>query len=81
MSTVNYIFLFLFISSFLADRYVNGTCPDVTCQFSDAYGDQCDKCGKLINAVEIVNPKCKICKNIPQIKTSEHLFLDLPNVK
>ncbi len=53
----------------------------MTCQFIDAHGDQCDKCGKLINAIELVNPKCQICKNIPEIKTSEHLFLDLPNIK
>jgi methionyl-tRNA synthetase len=65
---------------FLADRYVTGTCPDLVCKYVDARGDQCDKCGKLINAVELIEPKCQICRNTPQIKTSEHLFLDLPNV-
>jgi len=32
-------------------RFVEGTCP--LCNFDDARGDQCDKCGKLINAVEL----------------------------
>ncbi|OXB75044.1 UNVERIFIED_CONTAM: hypothetical protein H355_001451, partial [Colinus virginianus] len=36
---------------FLADRFVEGTCP--FCAFQEARGDQCDKCGKLINAVEL----------------------------
>lgn len=36
---------------FLADRFVEGTCP--FCNYEEARGDQCDKCGKLINAVEL----------------------------
>lgn len=36
---------------FLADRFVEGTCP--FCGYEEARGDQCDKCGKLINAVEL----------------------------
>ncbi|CAB5381319.1 unnamed protein product [Rhizophagus irregularis] len=36
---------------FLADRYVEGTCPN------DARGDQCDSCGQLLNATELVNPR------------------------
>jgi methionyl-tRNA synthetase len=84
MSTVKFVFylyyLFLFIRSFLADKYVGGTCPDSTCQFNDAGGDLCEKCGKLIDAIKLIDPKCKICKNTPHIKTSEHLFLDLPKV-
>ena len=36
---------------FLADRFVEGGCPH--CPYDDARGDQCDKCGKLINAVEL----------------------------
>ncbi|XP_022343888.2 methionine--tRNA ligase, cytoplasmic-like [Crassostrea virginica] len=64
---------------FLADRFVEGTCP--LCGFDDARGDQCDGCGKLLNAVDLLNPKCKVCNGIPQIKSSNHLFLDLPKVE
>ncbi|MGH0180987.1 UNVERIFIED_CONTAM: hypothetical protein FKN15_025803 [Acipenser sinensis] len=36
---------------FLADRFVEGICP--FCNYEEARGDQCDKCGKLINATEL----------------------------
>lgn len=62
-------------SMFLSDRYVNGTCP--LCQYEDANGDQCDKCGKLLNPVELVEPKCALCSHSPENKNSKHLFLKL----
>ncbi|CAG5073385.1 Similar to mars1: Methionine--tRNA ligase [Cotesia congregata] len=61
---------------FLADRFVEGICPD--CKYEDARGDQCDGCGHLINATELINPRCKLCNQTPVVKTSEHFFLDLP---
>ena len=60
---------------FLADRYVEGTCP--LCGFNDARGDQCDGCGKLLNAIELKDPHCKLCRRTPVVKSSNHLFLDL----
>ena len=106
---------------FLADRFVEGTCPDASCAYEDARGDQCDKvctltrcsgrqrgflaasgmdahvfafflrfcvfprqCGKLVNAIELVNPRCKICgsPNGPPVKrASKHLFLDLQKLQ
>lgn len=65
---------------FLADRYVEGTCPYPGCGYEDARGDQCDGCGKLINATELIKPRCKICGTSPTIKTSQQFFLDLPKV-
>lgn len=65
----------------LADRYVSGTCPHAECRYEDANGDQCDKCGKLVNAVELLNPRCTTCKATPEVKTSDHLFLDLPSIE
>jgi methionyl-tRNA synthetase len=64
---------------FLADRFVEGECP--FCHYDDARGDQCDKCGKLINAVELIKPRCKVCNNTPKTKTSEHIFIDLPKLQ
>ncbi|ESO85667.1 hypothetical protein LOTGIDRAFT_229481 [Lottia gigantea] len=64
---------------FLADRFVSGICP--MCSYDDARGDQCDGCGKLINAVELINPKCKSCTSTPTVKTTQHLFLDLPKLE
>ncbi|XP_051270251.1 methionine--tRNA ligase, cytoplasmic isoform X1 [Dicentrarchus labrax] len=64
---------------FLADRFVEGTCPH--CSYPEARGDQCDKCGRLINAVELREPQCKVCRQTPVIRSSKHLFLDLPKLE
>ncbi|XP_073708724.1 methionine--tRNA ligase, cytoplasmic [Garra rufa] len=64
---------------FLADRFVEGECPH--CRYPEARGDQCDKCGRLINAVELRNPQCKVCKQTPVIRSSKHLFLNLPKLE
>ncbi|MFN2109139.1 MAG: class I tRNA ligase family protein, partial [Anaerolineae bacterium] len=40
---------------FLPDRYVEGTCP--YCDYPDARGDQCDNCGRLLDALELKNPR------------------------
>eukprot|EP01119_Soliformovum_irregulare_P012852 TRINITY_DN3354_c0_g1_i1.p1 TRINITY_DN3354_c0_g1~~TRINITY_DN3354_c0_g1_i1.p1 ORF type:complete len:738 (+),score=238.98 TRINITY_DN3354_c0_g1_i1:39-2252(+) len=63
---------------FLADRYVEGTCN--LCGFPDARGDQCDGCGKLLNAVELIEPRCKVDGSRPIVRSSKHLFLDLPKL-
>ncbi|KFZ60734.1 Methionine--tRNA ligase, cytoplasmic, partial [Antrostomus carolinensis] len=49
--------------------------------YEEARGDQCDKCGKLINAVELKNPQCKLCRGVPVVKPTQHLFLDLPKLE
>eukprot|EP00732_Lithocolla_globosa_P001481 Lithocolla_globosa_v1_NODE_750_length_3334_cov_26.166819.p1 type:complete len:771 gc:universal NODE_750_length_3334_cov_26.166819:917-3229(+) len=70
---------------FLADRYVEGTCP--SCLYEDARGDQCDKCGKLLNsATDLKNPSCKVCKNKNRtsdvvLQNSNHQFLDLKQLQ
>jgi len=61
---------------FLADRYVEGTCPH--CGAPGARGDQCDTCGKLIDATTLVDPVCKICGRAPIIRETSHWYLDLP---
>ena len=66
---------------FLADRFVEGTCPLPACSYSDARGDQCDKCGQLINAPDLKDPRCKVCSSSPELRTSKHLFLDLPKLE
>lgn len=63
---------------FLADRFVEGTCPK--CAFDDARGDQCDSCGALMNATELIKPRCKLCSDTPVIRNSDQFFLDLPKV-
>ncbi len=60
---------------YLPDRYVEGTCP--YCGSPGARGDQCDDCGKPINSVELIDPRCCLCATTPQFKDSEHFFLKL----
>lgn len=60
---------------FLPDRYVEGTCPN--CGYSEARGDQCDNCGKTLDAVELINPRSKISGATPILRPSEHHFLRL----
>jgi methionyl-tRNA synthetase len=60
---------------FLPDRYIEGTCP--YCNSPGARGDQCDDCGKPINPVELINPRCRLCAATPQFKDSEHFFFRL----
>ncbi|KAM0727801.1 Methionine--tRNA ligase, cytoplasmic [Formica fusca] len=64
---------------FLADRFVEGTCP--RCKYEDARGDQCDGCGHLVNAVELINSRCKMCNTRPIVKNSTQFFLDLPKIE
>ena len=64
---------------FLADRYVVGECP--FCGFDNALGDQCDNCGKLLQPDELVNPQCQICGNTPVMKSTKHLYINLPKLE
>ncbi|MDY6907831.1 MAG: methionine--tRNA ligase [Chloroflexota bacterium] len=60
---------------FLPDRYVEGTCP--FCGAEGTRGDQCDRCGKPLNPVELIAPRCRICAGQPAARESEHFFLRL----
>ena len=60
---------------FLADRYVEGTCPH--CGTERARGDQCDHCGRTLDPQDLIDMVCKICGNSPTIRETEHFFLKL----
>ena len=64
---------------FLADRYVEGTCPDKECNSKDARGDQCDDCGKTLDPKDLIDMVCKICSKseVINFRNSEHYFLKL----
>ncbi|KAF2893703.1 hypothetical protein ILUMI_12476 [Ignelater luminosus] len=66
---------------YLADRFVEGGCPHPGCNYEDARGDQCDGCGKLVNATELKNPRCKVCGTAPVSRNSSQFFLDLPKLE
>jgi len=60
---------------FLPDRYVEGTC--YICGFTNARGDQCDSCGTLLDATLLINPRSKIDGSTPELRETEHFYLDL----
>ncbi|MFD2618566.1 methionine--tRNA ligase [Terrilactibacillus laevilacticus] len=59
---------------FLPDRYVEGICP--VCG-SDARGDQCDHCSTILDPMDLINRKCKLCGHTPVVKKNEHLYFRL----
>lgn len=65
--------------SFLADRFVEGECP--ICHYEDARGDQCDKCGNLLDPLNLINPKCKIDGATPVVRETTHIHLKLEELQ
>ncbi len=61
---------------FLPDRFVIGTCPH--CGNPKAYGDQCDVCGRLLNPLDLIDPRCVFCGSTPVVRKTKHWFFDLP---
>ena len=60
---------------FLPDRYVEGTC--YICGFEGARSDQCDNCGSLLESSKLIDPKSKIDNSTPELRETEHYYLDL----
>ncbi|MBS1754192.1 MAG: methionine--tRNA ligase [Ferruginibacter sp.] len=61
--------------SFLADRYIVGTCP--VCGNENAYGDQCEKCGTSLSPDQLINPRSTLSGKPPSKKSTTHWFLPL----
>jgi len=60
---------------YLPDRYVEGICPN--CGKPGARGDQCESCGRWLEAVDLIEPACKICGGTPVPRETTHWFLKL----
>jgi methionyl-tRNA synthetase len=60
---------------FLPDRYVEGTC--YLCGYPNARGDQCDGCGELLDASQLIDPRSKIDGSTPELRQTEHYYLNL----
>ena len=61
--------------TFLADRYITGTCPK--CGAEGAYGDQCEKCGATLSPDELINPKSALSGGELVKKETKHWYLPL----
>ena len=64
---------------FLPDRYIEGTCPH--CAYTDARGDQCDGCGKTLDANELLKARCKLCGTAPEHRETEQFYLRLTHLE
>jgi methionyl-tRNA synthetase len=59
---------------FLPDRYIIGTCP--YCGYDAARGDQCENCTRLLDPVDLINPRSALSGSTDlEVRDSRHLFL------
>lgn len=65
-------------NQFLGDRFVVGNCPNCG---GDARGDQCEVCGHVLEAENLLSPFCSICGCEPVFKDSEHLYIALSKLE
>ncbi|MGX6445055.1 methionine--tRNA ligase [Neobacillus sp. K501] len=59
---------------FLPERYVEGICP--VCK-QPSRGDQCDHCSTILEPLELLDIKCKICGHPPTTRFTEHFYFSL----
>jgi len=61
---------------FLPDRFIEGKCP--YCGYERARGDQCEQCGRLLEPIKLIEPKCTVCGEKPTVKIAKHWYFDMP---
>ncbi|MGP8073607.1 MAG: methionine--tRNA ligase [Thermoplasmata archaeon] len=64
---------------FLPDRYLVGTCPH--CGFESARGDECDRCGRPLEARTLLQPRCSLCGTPAELRPTEHFYLELDRLQ
>ncbi|MGQ9468751.1 MAG: methionine--tRNA ligase [Nitrososphaerales archaeon] len=62
----------------LPDRFIEGTCP--CCGACGARGDQCDICGKPLDAAKLIDAYCAICNGKTEIRRTKQWYFDLPKL-
>ncbi len=63
----------------LPDRYVEGTCPH--CGFENARGDECEGCGRWIEARTLIHPKSKLTGATPELRNTSHWYFRLSELQ
>lgn len=64
---------------FLPDRYVEGRCP--ACGFDAARGDQCERCGRLLDPEDLVEARSILDGSRITFRSTEHLVLELSKLE
>ncbi len=69
---------------FLPDRYIEGRCYNEDCNKEGARGDQCESCGRPIDATKLLEPVCMVCKeqgrsglDCIEVRETTHWYLRL----
>jgi methionyl-tRNA synthetase len=65
------------LQRFLSDRFVRGRCPNPSCDNLDAYGDECDRCGRQYEPADLLEPRSAISDAQPELRETVHWFLDM----
>ena len=63
--------------TFLADRFVKGTCPNPECNAPDQNGDACEKCLTTYSPTDLIDPVSKLSGAKPEVRSALHLFVQL----
>ena len=64
--------------TFLADRFVRGTCPK--CGRTDQAGDNCT-CGHTYSPTDLIDPKSTLSGATPVLREATHLFVELEKLR
>lgn len=62
--------------TFLADRFVRGTCPHPGCGLTDQYGDSCDN-GHTYSPADLIDAVSTLSGTKPEVRSAPHLFIEL----
>ena len=66
-------------NQFLSDRYITGECP---CgKNKNAYGDQCEVCGKTLSPMDLKNPKSSLSGNAPILEETKNWYLPMDKLQ
>jgi methionyl-tRNA synthetase len=62
----------------LTDRLVAGTCPSCG---KKTRGDQCDACGRILEAETLIAPVCTVCGKGLKLRRTKHLYIALSRLE
>jgi len=66
-------------AQFLPDRFVRGTCPN--CASHNAYGDQCEDCGRSLEQIALLDPVSLLTRSKPELRETVHWYMRLDQLQ